>query len=111
MGKKDSGRRKFTRPLGNRRYRKLFVIATEGNKTEPQYFALFNDQKSVIWVHCLKSNHGSSPKQVLKRMENYLRENGLKLNSSDEAWLVVDKDRWTDEQLAELHAWALSKEN
>jgi len=30
-------RRKSQRPLGERRYRKLFVIAAEGVKTEPQY--------------------------------------------------------------------------
>lgn len=41
-------RRKFSRPLGERRYRKLFVLAVEGSKTEPQYFAIFNDQNSVI---------------------------------------------------------------
>ena len=26
--------------------------------------------------------------------------------TSDEAWLVVDKDLWTDNQLNQLHAWA-----
>ena len=37
----------FQRPFGERRYRKLFVIATEGVKTEPQYFAAFNiDRRS-----------------------------------------------------------------
>ena len=33
-------RRNFRRPLGERRYRKLFIVATEGVKTEPQYFAI-----------------------------------------------------------------------
>ena len=33
-------RRKLDRPLGERRFRKMFVIATEGSKTEPQYFYL-----------------------------------------------------------------------
>lgn len=104
-------RRKFQRPLGERRYRKLFVIAVEGEKTEPQYFALFNDgqKQSVIRVRCLKGRHNSSPPQVLKRMKGHLRQEGLR--SSDEAWLVVDKDRWTDEQLALLHEWAQEKNN
>lgn len=35
-------RRKFQRPLGERRYKKLFLIAAEGIKTEPIYFGLFN---------------------------------------------------------------------
>ena len=101
-------RRTFKRPLGERRYRKLFVIAVEGTKTEPQYFAIFNDQNSVIHVKCVKGNHHSSPPQVLKRIKDYLEEKGLR--ASDEAWLVVDKDNWTDEQLALLHKWSESSE-
>lgn len=100
--------RHFQRPLGERRYRKLFVIATEGVKTEPQYFAIFNDQL-VIQVSCLKGKNYSSPAHVLKRMEKHLKQKGLK--DSDEAWLVVDKDEWTDEQLTHLHAWSLEKDN
>ncbi|MBF0245692.1 MAG: RloB domain-containing protein [Planctomycetes bacterium] len=102
-------RRKFQRPLGERRYRKLFVLAVEGVKTEPHYFAIFNDQHSVIRVNCLKGNHDSSPLQVLKRMEDHLKQEALR--ASDEAWLVVDKDQWTDEQLAQLHAWSLGHDN
>jgi len=33
-------RRTFHRPEGQRRYRRLFVIATEGAQTEPRYFAI-----------------------------------------------------------------------
>lgn len=102
-------RRHFKRLLGNRRYRKLFVIATEGTKTEREYFAIFNDQTSVIQVRCLKSRQGKSPPQVLKQMKTHLKRENLRL--SDEAWLVVDKDVWTDEQLSELHAWALTGSN
>ena len=45
-----SGRRSFTRPLGTRRYKRLFLIATEGNKTEPQYFALLNEEVVLVQV-------------------------------------------------------------
>ncbi len=102
-------RRNFRRPLGERRYRKLFLIATEGVKTEPQYFAILNDRYAVIHVDCLKSNYHSSPLQVLKRMKNRLKRKTLK--NSDEAWLVVDKDQWQDEQLAQLHAWSQDADN
>ncbi|MBO7722391.1 MAG: RloB domain-containing protein [Thermoguttaceae bacterium] len=102
-------RRDFIRPLGERPYRKLFVIAVEGMKTEPQYFAIFNDKKSVIRIKCLRGSRESSPPQVLRRMKTHLRREGLK--RSDEAWLVVDKDQWTDEQLSQLHAWARSGDN
>ncbi len=42
-------------------------------------------------------------------MEGHLRQEAL--GSSDEAWLVVDKDQWTDEQLDQLHAWARTHDN
>jgi hypothetical protein len=84
------------------------VIAVEGEKSEPQYFAIFNDQRlmsqqSVIRVNCLKGSSDSSPLKVLMRMKAQLRKE--KLKSSDEAWLVVDKDQWTDEQLTQLYKW------
>ena len=102
-------RRRFDRPIGERRYKKLFIIAAEGAKTEPQYFGAFNGEEAVIHVKCLKGKHRSSPPQVLKRMEERLHEEAL--SKSDEAWLVVDKDQWSDEQLAQLHAWSRKKVN
>ena len=104
MGK----RRKFGRTLPTRPYRKLFVLATEGAETEPQYFALFNSTTMTITVKCLKSTTNSAPAHVLKRMGRYLQSNPLK--PGDAAWLVVDKDQWTEEQLAQLHTWANSHE-
>lgn len=102
-------RRKFQRPLGERRYKKLFLIAAEGIKTEPAYFSIFTDDKSIVQVSTLKGKSKCSPPQVLKRMTDHLQSKGLKL--TDEAWLVVDKDQWTDDQLTQLHQWASSKEN
>ena len=102
-------RRQLSRPLGERRYKKLFVIATEGTKTEPQYFSLFDHGSSVLKVVCLKGKRGSSPPQVLRRMTDHLKNEGLRF--TDEAWLVVDKDDWTDLQLLQLHKWSLSQDN
>ncbi len=102
--------RKFKRPLGTRRYNKIFIVAAEGDKTEPQYFRLLNSiNTSVIHFKCLKNLHGSSPKQILKIMKDHLRANIL--NNRDEAWLVVDKDDWTDVQLNDLVAWTKEKKN
>ncbi|TSA38190.1 MAG: RloB domain-containing protein [Porphyromonadaceae bacterium] len=99
-----AARRKFQRPLGERRYRKLFVIATEGYITEPQYFALFLKYQPIVHIKCLRDKSKNSPLQVLKRLRTQLKnENFMK---SDEAWLVVDKDKWTDNQLGQLFAWS-----
>ena len=95
--------RHFKRPLGKRRYRKLFVIAVEGAKTEPIYFSMFRNSQ-VIRVKCLAGTNNSSPSGVLKRMREYLRQEDLK--KTDEAWLVVDKDHWTELQLRQLAKWS-----
>jgi len=102
-------RRSFQRPVGKRRYRKLVVIAMEGSKTEPQYFSLFNNRGSIIKPLCLKACHDSAPPHVLKRMKSYLKDAGLKL--TDEAWLVVDRDNWTEEQLDQLYQWSEQQDN
>lgn len=102
-------RRKFLRPRGNRRYRRLYVVAVEGDKTEPQYFGLLNDSQSIVQINCLKGRHNSSPHGVLKRMKEHLKREALQ--GSDEAWLVVDKDNWNDEQLRALFEWSQSHSN
>lgn len=101
--------RSFNRPLGERRYRKFFIIATEGSVTEPQYFELFNNEHQLVKVSCLKNKNKNAPAQVLTNMKKYLKEAGLK--STDEAWLVVDKDDWSENQLKELHSWAKTNKN
>ena len=86
----------------------MFVIATEGEKTEPSYFAIFGDNL-VIHVHCVRGGHRSSPKQVLHRMKQHLERNGI--TKTDEAWLVVDRDTWSEEDLLQLHKWSQGASN
>ncbi len=103
-------RRKFERKyVAVRSYKKLFIISTEGQKTEPEYFEIFDNRNAIIKVKCLKSGKDSSPLRVLKRMEKYIKEESLL--DTDEAWLVVDRDQWTEKQLSELNQWAEKKEN
>jgi hypothetical protein len=102
-------RRKFVRQTGTRRYRKLFLIATEGCKTEPIYFRMLDSQHVTTRVTCIKGGNNSAPSQVLDRMKKRLAKEGLR--KGDEAWLVVDKDEWTDDQLMELCAWSRKKDN
>lgn len=98
-------RRSFSRPLGERRYRKLFLVAVEGSITEPQYFATLNKGNAVVRVECIKGTARTSPPEVLKRLKDRIKRN--ELAKTDEAWLVVDKDQWTDEQLKPLFEWSL----
>lgn len=97
-------RRQFRRPLGERRYRKLFLVAVEGSKTEPQYFALLNVGNAVVRVECIPGDESTSPPQVLARLKERIKKSAL--SKTDEAWLVVDKDDWTDDQLVPLFEWS-----
>jgi len=64
---------------------------------------MFNDDTTVLKVTIVK-NKGSAPGKVLKQMEEFLKENPLL--AKDEAWIVVDKDRWSDAQLGTLYTWS-----
>ena len=101
--------RSFQRKPGTRRYRKLFIIATEGMKTEPFYFNLFNSEDTTVLVKCVKADRKSSPGRVLARLKRFIKGNGLK--RTDEAWLVVDWDAWNEQQLDDLVNWSRQKQN
>jgi hypothetical protein len=98
------------RPLGKQRYKKLFILSTEGTKTE--YFSIiqriFDTQQVSIKIECINGNK-SAPKHVLKKMKRRLEIDPLK--EEDEAWLVVDKDDWLEKDLNLLHKWSQEKEN
>lgn len=103
-------RRTFKRKDTGRSYRKLFVIATEGDRTERQYFNLLRKfDIEGIAIKCLPSRDRSTPDHVLARMQKYCDEN--KLRDSDQCWLVVDRDNWSEEMLDELAGWARGRNN
>ncbi len=102
-------RRDFQRPQGERRYRKLFIVAVEGQKTEPQYFALLNAGSTVVRVKCIEGNSRSAPSQVLNRLRLALRNENLR--PEDEAWVVVDRDSWTDSHLQALVGFTRERDN
>lgn len=58
----------------------MFIVASEGQKTEPQYFSLLQNQNSFVKIFCLRSGKASSPQAVLKRMKEYIRKDGLKFS-------------------------------
>lgn len=99
-------RRQFQRASNTRDYRPVFIIATEGEKTEPDYLRMKIFKPPTVTVHIepLPTKKSSSPSSVLKRMEKHLRD--YRIREGDEAWLIVDKDLWKDEQLELLHVWS-----
>lgn len=76
---------------------RLFLIACEGEKTEAQYFSfsyLLHSRVKLVVIPSLEGQ--SSPTHVLENLKKIIKANkeeyGLK--SSDQFWLVVDRDCW-----------------
>ncbi len=106
---KPSKNHKFSKRPERQTLRKTFVIMTEGSKTEPEYFGLFAHPSLDVRVKRNKSDHSSAPQKVLQRMERYLEQN--ELGPNDEAWTVVDRNNWSEQQLEPLVAWAKQRNN
>jgi hypothetical protein len=79
-------------------------VATEGSVTEPAYFNRLNNITTSVEVRLLKRKEAKVPTGVLKTIKNYIAASDMR--KGDEAWLVIDKDQWKDEQIAELHRWS-----
>lgn len=99
-------RKNFTRPKPTRESF-LFVIATEGAKTEPAYFEglkslLENDVASRVKIKVAKKLDvsRSSPKHVIEDLERFLKNN--KNGAQDKHFLVIDIDRWQTRMLADV---------
>lgn len=82
-------------------YKKI-VIAMEGNKTEPKYFEEVKKKfkastLNIILLNRDNTDNRSAPIHVIKQLNSYKKDN--RFLRTDELWLVIDKDRWTEEQL------------
>lgn len=101
---KNSSYRK-PRPLNRKiehvRDTSLIIIATEGEKTEPLYFDMDCFKRKKIQIRIISTEEGtSSPKDVLDRLHKEATE--YQFMEGDQFWLVIDKDRWTDDMLREI---------
>ncbi|MBI2423524.1 MAG: RloB domain-containing protein [Candidatus Hydrogenedentes bacterium] len=92
------------RRRGARRYLRRVILAVEGSRTEPAYFGLLDSLSVTVKIRCLKSHDKSAPLHVLKRLKSWIQNEDLAL--SDAAWLVVDRDTWSEFDLEQLHAWS-----
>jgi hypothetical protein len=101
--------RLVARQAGHRDAR-LFIVATEGQLTEPAYIEALKlngvIDKSRVIVEVVPTPHGeSSPDQVLERLKEAQRRYELK--PFDEFWLLLDVDRWGDRKLSQVAQQAL----
>lgn len=109
MGFKVRG---YTRDVSQEKVRdySLFAIACEGTEREPDYFRLF-DGIDRIKVDIIEDDEGSAPSKVLARVADYISENQLDADYGDSLWCVIDKDKWPQDQIKELHAFCNQKDN
>lgn len=101
-------RKNFIRRSGFRDAR-LFVIATEGEKTEPSYFHFLKShttfQSPRIHIEIIPSLRGeSSPQSVLRNLDNFKKE--YKLREDDQLWMLIDRDvqSWSVKNLKDCKA-------
>ena len=79
----------------------LVVVATEGEKTEKQYFRIFQRRDSRVQVITLETSDGlSAPEHVLRRMVSFKAEHDL--HDHDHLFLAIDRDRWPNQQLSRV---------
>ena len=98
------------RIAGRRDIKKLYVIVSEGTRTEKIYFDdLAADKRynhpSVHVETILPAD--SSPRHVLDSLSEF--ENSYELGDSDELWLVIDRDRWKVPMLSRVTQEARQK--
>lgn len=91
------------RTFGTNPYRRKIVVSTEGGCTEPEYFAIADEAAGHrVILAVLSDQKHPSPPGILARM----RQCRIALRPGDGLWCVLDRDHWTDAQLAEARAWA-----
>ncbi|SCY98319.1 RloB family protein [Flavobacterium caeni] len=93
---------------------KLFAIACEGSKREPEYFKILRYLSKKIAVDVIEdivseeeaisiNPNKSAPKWVLDRAVRYIEKEGL--NDDDDLWFVMDIDRWSEAQIREVASY------
>ncbi|MGE0710016.1 MAG: RloB family protein [Planctomycetota bacterium] len=91
----------------NRRDARIFLVATEGERTEPDYFRGLQERELVdrsrvhIEVVPTPPRDGTSaPNWVLERLVDI--EGKYRLEAFDQRWLVFDRDTWTAARVSEV---------
>lgn len=106
------GRRKYHKIRKNRRLRANIYIVAEGTVTEPLYVDQVRnlyegDAFNLVMINHRKSKN--SPKDLLRCMERYLKN--VDVHALDMAFILLDRDSWTEDDFKLLNNWQLSNEN
>ena len=108
---------RFKRSEKNIDPRPVFFIASEGERTEPDYFGIILAKLypniRMVMLGEKQNLRGNDPKKLVKRIQGNFRELREQIDKiiQCEAWVVVDKDEWTVEQLNEVANWVNAENN
>lgn len=91
----------------NVRDAQLFIIATEGAKTEKIYFDIFHNSRIKVEIVATGEANDSAPQHVIKRLDEFAQK--YDFGSEDSLWLVLDVDRWGDKTLSAVCRQAKQK--
>ena len=93
----------------HRRDANIIYIATEGENTEKHYFELpifMNNHRVKVIVLSTGEDGYSAPQHVIHRLHNDPNIKYVQPQPDDEYWLVIDKDRWTEQKISEVCSMA-----
>ena len=87
----------------------LIIIATEGQETEKIYLddlARYFDNTKVK-VRVITKGTNSNPRARLAELNEFKKT--YKAGPIDQLWLVIDRDRWSAEEIADVHTLCRQK--
>lgn len=104
-------RKPFSREEGTKSAR-LIVIAAEGRKTENIYFQRLKLEHEAQNVHVEileRGDNNSNPETVFQQISKYAKD--YDIEEDDQLWVVVDRDRWKNVELASVAKKCSQKSN
>lgn len=104
---RKAGRTKLLDRSYNTRDAQLFIVATEGAKTEKSYFKIFYNSRIRIEVLSTGEANDSAPQHVIERLNEFAQK--YDLGEEDTLWLVLDVDRWGSKNLSSVCRQAKQK--
>lgn len=96
---------KYKRSYGNKKYKSIFHVLTEGRLTEPSYIATIKREPWFSSDYISKhytAKHSSIP-ELLKKAEDISSQ----VREGDQLWVILDRDEQSNtiEQLKRLGQW------
>ena len=98
---------KYKKPKSRRKWKRLVIVVTEGEKTEPNYLKELRSLNSDSWNRnrtvLIYPGKGGNVSELIEKMKS--KTSGKKLRPGDEIWIVVDDDERESVTIKKLLDW------